>query len=140
MLRTWLLLGALFGGLLPVAALGAPLAGEGVAAPGSWQGQAPALSVARSDRRSCSAPFTAPPLARGRQLAGVAWQFRQAPAAPLRAWLCQGAQCVALPGPRGRSHALAGLDAGQPLQLCFLREQPGPALAVSGLQLLVEYR
>lgn len=130
-------LAALLGGALLLPAAGLTLAEP---APGSWQAQAPGLSVARSDQRSCSAPLQAPPLAQGRRLASVAWQFAVAPAAPLRAWLCQGAQCVALPGPRGRSHGLAGLDAGQPLQLCFLRERPGAALAVRGLQVLVEYR
>ena len=130
---------ALCGALLLPAA-GLALADPAIPAPGSWQAQAPALYVARSDQRTCSEPLQPPPLAQGRRLASIAWQFAAPSAAPLRAWLCQGSQCAALPGPRGRSHALTGLDAGQPLRLCFLRERPGAALAVRGLQVLVEYR
>lgn len=133
-------LAAVLCGALLLPAADVAVAESGVPAPGSWQAQAPALYVARSDQRTCSEPLQPPPLAQGRRLASIAWQFAAPPAAPLRAWLCQGAQCVALPGPRGRSHALAGLDAGQPLRLCFLRERPGAVLAVRGLQVLVEYR
>ncbi len=124
--------------LLPVAGL--VVAEPGVPAPGSWQAQAPALYVARSDQRTCSEPLQPPPLAEGRRLASVAWQYVVPPGAPLRAWLCQGSQCVVLPGSRGRSRGLAGLDASQSLRLCFLRERLGAALAVRGMQVLVEYR
>ncbi|MCQ4347258.1 flagellar protein FlhE [Pseudomonas stutzeri] len=115
-------------------------AAEQPAAPGSWEGRAPAFQVARSDLRSCSAALRPPALARGRQLAGIAWQFAAPAGAPLRAWLCHPQRCTALPGARGRSRALAGLDAGAPLQLCFRLEEGARPLRVGGLQVLAEYR
>lgn len=117
-----------------------PAGAADAVAPGSWQGRAPALTVARSDRRSCSQPMVPPALAAGRRLASLAWQFSVPAGAPLRAWLCHPQQCIALPVGRGRSSALAGLDAGQPLQLCFLSEATAGAWRVGDLQLLVEYR
>ncbi|MCY1186764.1 Flagellar protein FlhE [compost metagenome] len=110
------------------------------AAPGSWQVRAPALQVARSDRSTCSQPLIPPALTRGRQLASLGWQFSAPPGAALRAWLCHPQQCTALPGNRGRTRALAGLDAGRPLQLCFRLTEVGPAQRVADLQLLVDYR
>ncbi|WP_254797418.1 flagellar protein FlhE [Geopseudomonas aromaticivorans] len=125
---------ALLGGLPAVQAAAA----EG--ASGSWQGRAPALLVARSDRATCAQPLTPPVLARGRQLASLHWQFSSPPDAPLLAWLCHPQHCTALSGNRGRTRALAGLDAGQPLQLCFRLPAAGPGLRLADLQLLVEYR
>lgn len=109
-------------------------------APGSWQGRAPALLVARSDQRVCSQPMPPPALAAGRRLASLGWQFGVAAGAPLRAWLCHPQQCLALPGSRGRSRALSGLDAGQPLQLCFRLDEGARPQRIGDLQLLVEYR
>ncbi|SDS02358.1 flagellar protein FlhE [Pseudomonas oryzae] len=134
MLRRLLAL-ALLGSLLGAAG-GAPAQG----APGSWQGRAPALLVARSDQRVCSEPLPPPPLASGQRLASLAWQFSVPAGAPLRAWLCHPQQCLALPASRGRSRALGGLDAGQPLQLCFLLDAGGRPQRVADLQVLVEYR
>lgn len=117
-----------------------PAGAADAVAPGSWQGRAPALTVARSDRRSCSQPMVPPALAAGRRLASLGWQFSVSGGAPLRAWLCHPQQCIALPAGRGRSSALAGLDAGQPLQLCFLPHAAAGARQVGDLQLLVDYR
>jgi flagellar protein FlhE len=131
-------------GALAAVALGWGLAGQGWAepegAPGSWQGRAPALLVARSDQQVCSQPMSPPPLAAGRQLASLAWQFAVPAGAPLRAWLCHPQQCLALPSSRGRSRALAGLDAGQPLQLCFRLDAGSRPQRIAELQVLVDYR
>lgn len=128
------------------ALLGAALSGSVQAevpdavAPGSWQGSAPALRVARSDRATCTQPMTPPPLASGRRLASLGWQFSVPAGAPVRAWLCHPQRCIALPGERGRSRTLAGLDAGQPLQLCFRLDEDGTSQSITDLQVLVEYR
>jgi flagellar protein FlhE len=107
---------------------------------GSWVGAAPALSVASADRHACSQPLLPPPLAAGGRLAGVRWRFQLPPGARLQARLCHPQRCIDLPAAQGASSALSGLDAAQPLQLCF-RLQPGEQpLRVGGLQLLVDYR
>lgn len=130
----------LAGGLLSGGVLASDDPAGAAAASGSWQGRAPALQVARSDRDTCSQPLIPPALARGRQLASLGWQFSSPPGAALRAWLCHPQHCTALSGNRGRTRALAGLDAGQPLQLCFRLTAAGPAQRVADLQLLVDYR
>lgn len=110
------------------------------ASAGSWAGTAPPLAVASADRHACSQPLQPPPLAAGGQLAGVRWRFQVPPGAHVQARLCHPQRCVELPAAQGESRALSGLDAGQPLQLCF-RLQPGEApQRVGGLQLLVDYR
>ena len=134
-MRRWPVVALLLGSCLPP--------GEGRAAdaaPGSWLATAPALSVARSDRMSCAQALVPPPLARGRALAALRWRFSMPPAAPLQAWLCHPQQCVALSASHGQTRALAGQDAGQPLQLCFRLAAPGAALRVGDLQVLVDYR
>lgn len=131
--RGWMAAALLVGGIL--AAEG--WAGE---APGSWQGSAPALQVARRDRTACSSAFLPPPLARGRQLTSLGWQFSAPRGAPLQAWLCHPQHCVMLPVSRGQTRALVGLDAGKPLQLCFRLGAESSAVRVGGLQLQVDYR
>lgn len=133
MLRVVLLLAGLG------AALSAGAAGES-AAPGGWQGTAPALLVARSDVRSCTQPMQSPALAVGRRLASVAWQFAVPAGAGLRAWLCDAQRCQALPGNRGRTRDFGGGDAGQSLRLCFRLDEGARPARVSAVQLLVEYR
>jgi flagellar protein FlhE len=125
---------------LQVSLLGAAGLATAQEAPGSWQGRAPALLVARSDQQVCSQPMPPPPLAAGRQLASLGWQFAVPAGAPLRAWLCHPQQCLALPGSRGRSRAMAGLDAGQPLQLCFRLDAGSRPQRIAELQVLVDYR
>lgn len=129
---------AVLGALLLLALDPLPL----IAAPGSWQGQAAPLRVARSDRRTCSEPLVPPPLAHGRQLAALRWSFRAPAGNRLQAWLCHGQRCAALPGHggRGRNHTLAGLDAGQSLRFCFRLAADAAAETIDDLQLLVDYR
>lgn len=134
MLKRWLALAVL--AALPCLSR----AGAEAAAPGSWQGRAPAFHVARSDARSCSQSMVPPALAGGRRLGSLAWRFEVPAGAVLQAWLCHPQRCIALPGGRGRSRDLAGLDAGAPLQLCFRLGEGATPRRVGGLQLLVEYR
>lgn len=110
------------------------------AAPGSWQTQIASLRLAVPGRESVSTPLQPPALAQGQRLAEVRWRFVLAAGAPVRAWLCHPQRCIELPSSRGRSSALAGLDAGQPLQFRFRlapRAEPQP---VEGIELIVEYR
>ncbi|MFB8828949.1 flagellar protein FlhE [Azotobacter sp. CWF10] len=98
----------------------------------------PAPGRARSGKRIH--PLQPPALAQGQRLAEVRWRFVLAAGAPVQAWLCHPQRCIELPSSRGRSSALAGLDAGQPLQFRFRlasRAEPQP---VEGIELIVEYR
>ena len=123
-------------GLLALAGAESVLA----ASAGSWVGAAPPLSVASADRHACSQPLLPPPLAAGGRLASVRWRFQPPLGARLQARLCHPQRCIDLPAAQGASSALSGLDAGQPLQLCF-RLLPGEQpVRVGALQLLVDYR
>lgn len=129
---------AVLGGLLLLTLDPLPL----IAAPGSWQGQAAPLRVARSDRRTCSEPLIPPPLAHGRQLAALRWSFRATAGNRLQAWLCHAQRCAVLPehGGRGRNHTLAGLDAGQSLRFCFRLAADSAPDTIGDLRVLVDYR
>ncbi|MFD2405189.1 flagellar protein FlhE [Azorhizophilus paspali] len=91
-------------------------------------------------RERASVPLQPPDLARERRLAEVRWRFSLAPSAQVRAWLCHPQRCIELPHNWGRSDALTGLDAGQPLWFRFRlapRAEPQP---VGAIELIVEYR
>ncbi|GLK59723.1 hypothetical protein GCM10017624_18800 [Azotobacter vinelandii] len=112
----------------------------GQGAPGSWQAHVPGPRLAVPGRERASVPLQPPDLARERRLAEVRWRFALAPSAQVRAWLCHPQRCIELPRNRGRSAALAGLDAGQPLWFRFRlapRAEPQP---VGAIELIVEYR
>lgn len=107
---------------------------------GSWQGQIARLSVAVQGRDTQSERLQPPAEAQGRRLAHIRWQFRLSGVHYLPAWLCHPQQCVPLPASRGVTQALAGLDAGAPLQLRFRRLPGMPVVELHDLQLLVHYR
>lgn len=129
-------LGALLG-LLPLMPASAA---DGLGAPGSWQARIPVLRLAVPGRERASAPLQPPALARGQRLAEVRWRFALPAGAPVRARLCHPQRCIELSCSRGRSAALAGLDAGQPLQFRFRLAPRGEAQRVEAIELIVEYR
>lgn len=129
------------GGLLVILSLLLPLSLPAAeAAPGSWQARIPGLRLAVPGRESASVPLQPPDLARQRRLAEVRWRFELPAGAAVRAWLCHPERCIELPRSRGRSSALAGLDAGLPLQFRFRLAPRGEAQQVGAIELLVEYR
>ncbi|WP_460428087.1 flagellar protein FlhE [Azotobacter armeniacus] len=129
------------GGFLGILLLALPaFALDAEAAPGSWQARIASLRLALPGRESASDALQPPALAQGQRLAGVRWRFALAAGAPVRAWLCHPERCIELSAGRGRSTALAGLDAGQPLQFRFRlapRAEPQP---VREIELIAEYR
>jgi flagellar protein FlhE len=129
------------GRLLVILSLLLPLSLPAVeAAPGSWQARIPSLRLAVPGRERASAPLQPPALARGQRLAEVRWRFELPAGAPVRARLCHPQRCIELSRSRGRSAALAGLDAGQPLQFRFRLAPRGEAQRVEAIELIVEYR
>ncbi|MNZ45779.1 Flagellar protein FlhE [compost metagenome] len=121
-------------------ALGVPSVPAEALAPGSWHADLGSLRVALAGRETGSTAALPPPLAAGRSLDRVRWQFRLPPGARVQAWLCHPQRCIELHQAQGRTRALAGLDAGQPLQLRFRLPPAAPAQLLQELQLLVEYR
>lgn len=109
------------------------------AAPGGWSASAAPARPAVPGRLYESEPLEPPEPARGQFIGSVAWHWRAG--GPVRAWLCQGDRCAALPGPRGRGEQLRGRPADRPLYFRF--QLPGGArraVAIDKLQLRVEYR
>lgn len=134
--------GAMKGASLVALLLAAPLWVSAVNAAGSWVASAPAITVAMAGR-SVASDELAPPnpeLARGQRIGRVSWQYRVPPGVAVDAWLCQGAQCVALPGPRGHTQALAGLEAQVPLHFRFaLGDRRQRPVTLQGLQVIVNH-
>ncbi|SDK59062.1 flagellar protein FlhE [Billgrantia gudaonensis] len=112
------------------------------AAAGSWVASAPAVNVAMAEREASSetlAPPT-PRLARGERIGSIRWRYRIDPGVRVSARLCHPVRCVVLPGPRGQTDALAGLDARGPLRFRFaLAERGQGAARVEGLQVIVNH-
>lgn len=119
------------------AADGPPAVGAG---PGSWHGRIGNLWLRLPGRETASSALQPPTLAHGRRLAQVRWSFSLPPAAPVQAWLCHPSRCLELKQPRGSSGVLAGLDAGQPLQLRFRLAPGAEPLQVRQIELIAEYR
>lgn len=129
----------LLGALVAALALSAHIAVAG-GAPGSWVGVAPPLQVASHARHVCSQPLLPPALASGQHLLRVRWRFDLPAGGRVQAQLCHPLRCTALAAARGSTQALAGLEADQPLQLCFRLERDAKPVRVGGLQVLVDYR
>lgn len=110
------------------------------AAPGSWQARTPSLLLAVPGWESVSAALQPPALALGRHLAEVRWRFSLPAGAAVKAWLCHPERCIELVRNWGGSSALAGLDAGQPLQFRFRLAPRAEPVPVRDVELLVEYR
>ncbi|QFT83456.1 Flagellar protein FlhE precursor [Halomonas sp. THAF12] len=122
-----LLLGALIG-LAPTAQ-----------AAGSWVAQAPSVRAATVGRETASEALT-PPAGTAGRIREVRWRFRTPPGQGGHARLCHPAGCMTLPTERGRSTALAGLPAGEPLRFRF-SPTPGQApVSVEGLQVIVNFQ
>ncbi|MDR5889006.1 MULTISPECIES: flagellar protein FlhE [Halomonas] len=108
-------------------------------AAGSWVAEAPSVRAAIVGRETASEALTPPAGTEGR-IREVRWRFRTPPGQGGHARLCHPAGCVTLPAPRGRSTALAGLPAGEPLSFRF-SPLPGQApLAVERLQVIVNFQ
>jgi len=110
---------------------------------GSWVGRAPGVTLGTPGRVATAEPITPPPGLRPGRITTVSWRFRVPAGLPgLDAWLCHPRRCLALPAARGRSEALRGLPAREPLTLRF-RLPPGTrrgAVPFTGLQVIVNYR
>lgn len=134
--------GAMKGASLVALLLAASLGAPAVIAAGSWVASAPAVTVAMAGRSVASAELVPPnpEQASGQRIGRVSWQYRGPPGAVVDAWLCHGAQCLALPGPRGQTEALAGLAARAPLHFRFAlgnrRQRP---VTLQGLQVIVNH-
>jgi len=123
------------------------IAGLGLAGPasgaGSWVGRAPGVTLVTPGRVAIAEPITPPPGLRPGRITSVSWRFRAPAGLPeLEAWLCHPRRCLALPAARGRSDALRGLSAREPLTLRF-RLPSGTrrgAARLTGLQVIVNYR
>ncbi|WP_089656862.1 flagellar protein FlhE [Franzmannia pantelleriensis] len=126
---TWLLL----------LATGSPALAEPPGVSGSWIAQAESVRVAvpGRDRYSQALGAAAPA---GAQVASVSWQYTTPPGAQVTAWLCHPQRCQQLAGHRGRSEALAGLSATEPLHFRFRLGQGARPVQVSGLQVIVDHR
>lgn len=117
---------------LPLLAMGA------LAAPGSWQAQAPPLRVAVPGRFHSSAELAPPALAGAPTRIG--WRFSSSARPAPDAWLCQRQACVALDTYRGHLPAPATWTAGAPLYFRFrLPAGQDQAVRVTNMQVRVEY-
>ena len=93
-----------------------------------------------AERESRSAPLQPPASVNKGEITSLVWRFAAPPGAKVRGRLCQGETCVAMASMRGRSRALAGLPATQPLRFHFsLAPGQQRAVVVRGLQLIVNY-
>lgn len=116
-------------------------------AAGSWVAKAPSVTVAVPGRVASSEALSAPQPERlagrlaGQGVSEVAWRFRLPSDRALRAWLCQGSQCLSLTTPRGRRTAPVAWQAGSPMHFRFLLPRgQRRAVTVKDLQLIVNYR
>ncbi|WP_458524956.1 flagellar protein FlhE [Onishia taeanensis] len=112
-------------------------------AAGSWVASAPSVTAAVPGRVASSEAISAarPSRLSGRQVRDVAWRFRLPPGRAVRAWLCQGSECLSLATPRGRRNAPVSWQAGSPLHFRFLLPTgQRRAVTVQGLTLIVNYR
>jgi flagellar protein FlhE len=112
-----------------------------VAAAGSWVASAPPVRVSMVERESLSAPLLPPSALREGKIHSLVWRFKVSPGAALRARICQAEHCITAEQMRGRSQAMAGLPATQPLHFQFsLLPQQTRAVVVGELQLIVNYQ
>ena len=112
-------------------------------AAGSWVANAPSVTVAVPGRVTSSEALSAanPSRLAGRQVSEVSWRFRLPSDRALRAWLCQGSECLSLTSTRGRRTAPMSWQAGSELHFRFLLPNgQRRAVKVEGLQVIVNYR
>lgn len=119
--------------------LTASLCASSAFAAGSWVATAPLLRVSMVERESLSAPLLPPASVPEGEIHSVIWRFDAPPGAALKGRLCQADNCVEVATMRGRSRALAGLPATQPLRFHFSLVQQQQAVVVRGIQLIVNY-
>ena len=112
-------------------------------AAGSWVANAPSVTVAVPGRVTSSEALSAANPSRlvGRQVSEVSWRFRLPSDQAVRAWLCQGSECLSLTSPRGRRTAPMSWQAASALHFRFLLPNgQRRAVKVQGLQVIVNYR
>ncbi|WP_424778024.1 flagellar protein FlhE [Onishia taeanensis] len=112
-------------------------------AAGSWVANAPPVTVAVPGRVASSEALSPAHSSRlaGRQVSEVSWRFRLPPGQALRAWLCQGSECLSLTSPRGRRSAPMSWQAGRAVHFRFLLPNgQRRAVKVESLQVIVNYR
>lgn len=115
-----------------------------LAAPGSWVSEAQGARLFTPGRMIESAPLTPPAeLVEGALIRSLRWRFTVPSGQPRPdAWLCHPRRCIALASPRGKSRALAGLAADEPLVFRFrlpASSQPAAPFRIESLQVIVDY-
>lgn len=125
-------------------AVGMVLSFSALATPGSWVGEVGGVRLFTPGRTVESAlirpPTSLPSDARIRTLR---WRFERPVGQPRpEAWLCHARRCIELVTARGRSQALAGLAAGEPLHFRFrlpARAHAANPFRIEALQVIVDY-
>ncbi|MBD3894437.1 flagellar protein FlhE [Halomonas sp. ML-15] len=108
---------------------------------GSWIAETDGVRVAVPGRDTHSRPLAPGPGVPARaQISQVGWQYATPPGTAYQAWLCHPQRCMRLGSSRGRSEALAGLSASEPLTFRFRLGAGSRPAQISELQVFVDYR
>lgn len=113
------------------------------AASATWVGTLPRQVVAASENPLEGGGIEPPAHVHGGKITRVHWSFVTDGSGPLRAWLCQGSLCVALPGGSGVTERFQGRPADEPVRFRFWYPSSHGAeghRVVSQGRIVVDYR